>query len=140
MNHKALSHLLLILNYFLLVLMSWGQQLWKNTWQIHYSPTTSKEISNSILRYFKKETKKKIGKYSTISNTHKKGSHSWLAKSGAFFFWSAIIIYLFCYCCPRLIWFTRMRKCGNFSSSEQHNIHHCCCCVIFLLFSNEGLL
>ena len=70
--------LILILNYFLLVLMSWGQQLGKNTWQIHYSPTTSKEISNSILRYFKKGTKKKIGKYNTISNTHKKvPTHDW---------------------------------------------------------------
>ena len=78
LNHKAFSHLLLILNYFLLVLMSWGQQLGKNTWQIHYSPTTSKEISNSILRYFKKGTKKKIGKYNTISNTHKKvPTHDW---------------------------------------------------------------
>ena len=84
-----------------------------------------KKTSNSILRYFKKG-KKNIGKCNTISNTHKTSSHSWLAKSGLFFFlsFSGQLLYtFFCYCCPRLIWFIRMRKCGNFSSSQQHNKH-----------------
>ena len=92
--------LILILNYFLLVLMSWGQQLGKNTWQIHYSPTTSKEISNSILRYFKKGTKT-IGKYNTISNTHKKMFPLMIGKIWSMY--SFLFLFLVSYYIPFLL-------------------------------------
>ena len=50
--------------------MSWGQQLWKNTWQIHYSPTTSKENQQLNQPLFQK--------YNTISCSHNKiPTHDW---------------------------------------------------------------
>ena len=46
----------------------------------------------------------------------------WIKSWSGFFLVSYYYIPFFCYCCPRLIWFIRLRKCGNFSSSQQHNI------------------